>query len=52
MEDFKDWIIEVGFAGAFITGLSVLGTGVLALGIVVAIGEAINNIKEFFGFGE
>lgn len=50
MEDFKDTIIEVGFAGAFLSGLSVLGVGVLFAGILAAIGEAIINIKEFFSF--
>ena len=49
MEDIKDKIIEVGFAGAFLSGLSLLGGGMLILGVVVAITEAFNNIKEFFG---
>ena len=49
MENIKDTIIEVGFAGAFLSGLSLLGSGVIFLSIIVAIAEAFNNIKEFFG---
>ncbi len=52
MEDFKDTALEVGMLGAFLSGLTVLGGGVLILGLFAEIWMIFNNIKSFLGFGE
>lgn len=52
MEDFKDTLVDVGLLGAFLSGLTLLGGGIVILGVFTEIVLMFRNIKSFLGFGE
>ena len=52
MEEIKDTVLQVGFLGAFLSGLSLLGGGIFAVGIFAEIVLMFRSIISFFGFGE
>ena len=52
MEKIEDTLMNIGLMGAFLSGLSLLGSGVVFLGIFAEIAMIFNGIKSFFGFGE
>lgn len=52
MEEVKDTVLQVGFLGAFLSGLSLLGSGILAIGVFAEFVLMFRSIMSFFGLGE